>query len=240
MFAIIKVGGDKLTFHYRHRKALLIGASLIVLIVLSTTFCYFQYGRSSSIENDTVDFLATNTKEDQTPKEEEPVVQELYYVDVKGYVANPGLYQLPKGSRVMDALMAAGGVLENGDLTVLNLGKKIYDEMVIVVYSQEEVANFTQTKELEELRNEACQNQVETPNDACIEEDAASTTTTKVSINEATLEEFMSLPGIGESKAQEIIHYREEHGPFENIEEIQEVPGIGEALFAKIKDLIIL
>ena len=116
--------------------------------------------------------------------------------------------------------------------------------MVIIVYSYDEVANFTETLEKEKTEQEACLNQNEITNDACIEDNSTTSTSKvidgsiKVSINTATLEELMQLPGIGETKAKAIIEYRNKVGSFKNIEELKEVNGIGDSTFDDIKENI--
>ena len=136
----------------------------------------------------------------------------------------------------------AGGVTSDADTSVLNLSKKLKDEMVIIVYSYEQVSNFKVIKQEELVVQEQCQvgiNDIE--NDACIEEKQEEVNrNTKVSINTGTLEELMTLEGIGESKAKAIIEYREANGNFEKIEDLLNVSGIGESVFAKIKENITL
>ena len=130
----------------------------------------------------------------------------------------------------------AGGLTENADTSVLNLSKKIEDEMVIIVYSKQEVIDFKKTKEIEKQVEEKCKNSNETLiNGACIEIEEK--TSTKVNINTASKEELMTLSGIGESKAEDIIKYREKE-QFVSIEDIKKVSGIGDSLFAKIKENI--
>ena len=103
---------------------------------------------------------------------------------------------------------------------------------------------FTATKEKEEIEQEACLSQNGIQNDACIKDSTDDTSSSsvvisgKVSLNTATLDELMTLPGIGEAKAQSIIEYREEVGAFQNIEELKEVSGIGDAIFDQIKENI--
>ena len=99
--------------------------------------------------------------------------------------------------------------------------------MVIIIYSNEEVENFSKTKEIENQIQENCvkPNEESLKNDACITENETSTTT-KISINTATLEELQTLPGIGEEKAKNIISYREENGPFTSIEDLTKISGI--------------
>ena len=116
--------------------------------------------------------------------------------------------------------------------------------MVIIVYNYDEVNSFTETLEKEKIEQEACLNQNGITNDACIEdnsEDDSSSSVVisgKISLNTATKEELMMLPGIGDAKADSIIKYREEVGAFQSIEELKEVSGIGDAIFDQIKENI--
>ena len=145
------------------------------------------------------------------------------------------MYSLPPASRILDVIEKAGGLTENADISVINLSKKIQDEMVIIIYSKEEVLNFEKTKEKEKIVQSSCIQKEENAlkNDACI---TNQTVQGKISINTATLQELMTLPGIGESKAKDILSYREKNGPFQKIEDIMNISGIGESLFVKIKE----
>lgn len=171
-------------------------------------------------------------------KKETP--KEIVKVDIKGEINKPGIYSLSSESRVIDVIEKAGGLTKNANTTVINLSKKIIDEMVIIIYSNSEVKNFEKTKEKEQQVQEFCiqKDQNALKNDACITENT--TTSSKVSINNASLEQLQTLPGIGESKAKDIISYREQNGPFTKIEDITKVSGIGENVFTKIKDYITL
>lgn len=162
-----------------------------------------------------------------------------YKVDLKGEVNNPGIYTLKKGSRVIDVIEAGGGLTENANTEVINLSKKISDEMVIIIYSNYEVREFSKTKEIEEKVQNKCVQKDENAlrNDACITSNNSSKVQGKININIASKDELMTLTGIGESKANDIIKYREEH-KFNTIEDIKEVSGIGDSLFAKIKENI--
>ena len=175
-------------------------------------------------------------------KKEKQKSSEIYFkVDIKGQVNNPGIYSLKEGSRVIDVIEASGGLTENANTTVINLSKKIEDEMVIIIYSNEEVNNFSKTKEVEKQVIEKCIKKDENSlqNDACINQsnEQSNTDNNLININTATQEELMTLSGIGESKAKDIITYRSENA-FTSIEDIKNVPGIGESLFAKIKENI--
>ena len=146
-----------------------------------------------------------------------------------------------KNSVVIDVIEKAGGLTEKANTTVINLSKKITDEMVIIVYSNDEVKDFAKTKKLEEQLQAQCVQKEENSlkNDACICSENIKTQI-KVSINNATVEVLTTLSGIGEGKAKDIINYRTENGPFKKIEDLMNVPGIGESLFAKIKENITL
>ncbi len=174
-------------------------------------------------------------------KEKTSSSETLFKVDIKGQVNNPGIYSLKEGSRVIDVIEASGGLTENANTTVINLSKKIEDEMVIIIYSNEEVNNFSKTKEIEKQVIENCTKKDENSlkNDACINTstEESNNNNKMININSATQEELMTLPGIGESKAKDIITYRTEK-PFTSIEDVKNVPGVGESLFAKIKENI--
>lgn len=188
------------------------------------------------------------------PKEEEiieePLLEEIetsvthnmIQVDIKGAVKNPGVYQMGSDSRVQDVIEKSGGLLENAFLNTINLSKKLEDEMVIIIYTKEEINHFIEdeTRTLKQENTCICPKIV---NDACIEKSITNkevTDSKKISLNQGTKEDFESLTGIGSSKAEAIIQYREEHGKFEDIEEIKNVSGIGEATFEKIKDNLTL
>lgn len=194
------------------------------------------------------------------PKKEELIIEEpllekmeeipktdFIQVDIKGAVQRPGVYEMSENERVQDVIKKSGGLLENAFLNTINLSKKLEDEMVIIIYTKEEIDNFME----EETRTLKQENTCICPkidNDACIKEAITNITTNKteqtiskqVSLNNGTKADFETLPGIGPSKASAIIEYRTLHGKFENIEEIKKVSGIGEATFEKIKDYLTL
>ena len=108
--------------------------------------------------------------------------------------------------------------------------------MVIVINTTDEINNLLKEKEEERIAADICLKESSKYN-CCIEEEQS--TTSKISINNSSVEELMTLPGIGKMKAENIINYRTNNGPFKSIEEITKVEGIGESLYAQIKDLII-
>lgn len=235
-----------MTFKYRYRKQIIISILFFLFICSITIGILFssREKKPSKKEKNSSILLTEKKKTKKKKAVEKDDPKEEIMVDVKGEVVNSGIYQLKKGSRVIDAIHLAGGLTQNGDTSVLNLSKKLEDEMVIIVYSYYEVSNFKQTKETEAVVRQNCitgRNGVS--NDACIllEDDTKEDKDNqKVSINQASIEELMSLSGVGEAKAKSIIEYRNQHGGFQKIEELKEVSGIGDALFDKIKEDITL
>lgn len=152
------------------------------------------------------------------------------YVHVCGQVACPGVYLLPAGSRLYEAIEAAGGLSENGAGELLNQAARIEDGQQIYVPSREEAAQLQAGQSVSNM-GEAGQN-VSAPGASGPSDDG------KIDLNRATREQLMTLSGIGEAKADSIIAYREVHGGFRKIEELMEVDGIKEGVFNKVKDQI--
>lgn len=185
---------------------------------------------------------------------------ETYSVDIKGAIKKPGVYKVVKNSRVNDVIEIAGGLTKNAYTDNINLSKKINDEMVIYVYTKNQYKN--KNKNMLETKETCLCSQEDAQITAClengnslIEQDKYSkiddkdegnnnvkseSSNTLININKATKSEFMTLPGIGESKAESILKYREAYGNFKSIEEIKNVSGIGDALFEQIQALIIV
>ena len=196
--------------------------SLIVLIVIY--ICIFKDEKVSAKEIE-------KNNDDNT-----------IYVDIKGAVNNPGVYEMKPGSRVIDVIIKAGDLKEDADTSIINLSKLVTDEMYIIVYTKEEIFAYKDriipskkiVKEIEEKI--ICP---DTDNDACITSNDSVTSINNglVNINNASLEELQTLPGIGEGKAKKIIEYRENNS-FKSIEDIKNVSGIGDSLYEKIKDHI--
>jgi len=134
-------------------------------------------------------------------------------VHVAGKVRTPGVVTLPKGSRVLDAVDAAGGALDGVDLTGLNLARQVADGEQVLVG-------------------------VTPPPGTDVAGGASNATADLVNLNTATSEQLDALPGIGPALAGRILAWREEHGRFGSVEELQEVSGIGPARFAELADLV--
>lgn len=154
---------------------------------------------------------------------------ETLWVHICGYVKKPGIYELPKGSRVYDCLMAAGGFLSGADETTLNLADYLQDGTKIYVPGLTADIDMTEPIWGSSLQMQA--GSVSTKSEML-------SASGKININTATAEQLQTLPGIGEKRAREIIAYRESNGPFGTIEDIQNISGIKTAIYSKIKDLI--
>lgn len=168
-------------------------------------------------------------------------------VDIKGQVKHPGVYEMNKNDRINDVIKKAGGLTDSANVDYINLSKKIEDEMVIFIYSDYEISKMKDEEKIEEskpiLEDENLIKSNNVFNKKNDEKTSDNTTSEgvkvngKVNINTASLEELMTLTGVGESKAKAIIEYREKN-KFKSIEEIKEVRGIGDSIFDKIKENI--
>ncbi len=142
-----------------------------------------------------------------------------FYVHICGEVVSPGVYELKEGSRVFQAIEIAGGVTDQAAAEYLNMAEQVRDGMKIVVPGKEEVEAAKARGEIS-LQAEA----------------SSDVQRSKVNLNTATKEELMTLRGIGEAKAADILKYRDSHGGFQKIEDIMKISGIKDAAFQKIKD----
>lgn len=200
---------------------------IIVVIILFYLLIPKEKEEIEEIEETIIPVLESNP---------EPLV-EIIKVEIKGEVVSPGVYELPVNSRVIDLINLAGGLTEHAVLANINQAKKLVDEMVVVIYNQNDL--------VEQVRTEYVYLECTCPevkNDACIEEEKVEENNqnienTKISINTASLEELMTLSGIGEKTATKIIEYRKEN-LFKKLEDIKNVSGIGDSLYEKIKDYI--
>jgi len=173
---------------------------LLLLILVGGALFYLRWPRPTPIE-----IIEPTPAPASTPGE--------IGVYVVGAVINPGVYFLPHGSRVADALEAAGGPIEEADLARVNLAKRVYDEEQIYVPQLGE----------------------ESPP---LSPPSGGQAGGKININTTTAAELEALPGIGPVLAQRIVDYRKANGPFAAIEDIKSVRGIGDAIFEGVKELI--
>ncbi|MFW3654475.1 helix-hairpin-helix domain-containing protein [Vagococcus fluvialis] len=162
---------------------------------------------------DTTDLIAENEKENND------VVK--MYVDIKGAVKLPGMYEVTSDMRVLNVIDMAGGLKETADDSQVNFSQRIEDQMVIYI-----------PVEGEELSETAIAGTNSNTANISKDEDG------KVNLNQATKEELMTLSGVGEKKAEKIIEYREENGSFKTIEDLKNVNGFGEKSFESLEKYI--
>ena len=180
------------------------------------------------------DALADNTEKTENIETND---SQSFVVYVSGYVNNPGVYELSAGSRVIDAIDAAGGYSKEAYDNYLNLASLISDGQMIYVPSEEEVESGSIERGVASGADGSGVGGV-TGGNGGGNGGNSSGSGALVNINQASKEELMTLPGIGESKADKIIAYREANGRFNSPEGIMEISGIKDGLYNKIKDKI--
>lgn len=194
--------------------------------------------------------------------------KDIKYCDIKGNVKNPGVYEIKDNYTINDIIKASGGLKDNSYTNNINLSKKVTDEMVIYINSNEEINNIKKLNNcncnpiitykkcehntITSTRTRTSTTQVKnitetTSTKVTSNRTSNKTTTTKtttkpitkiINLNECTYEDLLEINGLGPSKAEKIIEYRNTNGKFTKIEDIMNVKGIGESLFEKIKDFI--
>lgn len=204
----------------RERKLVVGGLlGLVALVFIYLSFLQTDKPSESELLNSASSSLVSqSTAQEDYPsssKEEADLV-----VDVKGAVQKEGVYQLPAGSRVDDAIRLAGGLTETADKKSINLAQKLSDGSVVYVASQGENISVISTSS------------------ATNPSDTSGVGTGKVNINRASVSELQTISGIGAKRAQDIIDYRESSGFFKSVEDLQKVSGIGQKTFDKIKEMI--
>ncbi|HDR6267721.1 helix-hairpin-helix domain-containing protein [Bacillus cereus] len=163
--------------------------------------------------------ITMNVQEKEIEKKDKPKISDTkeqkrtIIIDVKGAVSKEGVYEMKEGDRVKDAVQKAGGFLSEVDMKKVNLAQIVQDQMLLYIPSKNESEQgmFTSSKEDGKIR-----------------------------INTAAKEQLEKITGIGSRKAESILKYREEHGPFQKIEDLLEIDGIGAKSLEKIKGQIII
>lgn len=194
--------------------------AIIILVALVVSYVLSLDNKDVSAEN--VEITKTDVAN----------VTSKVYVDIKGSVKKPGVYQVSADSIVWDIVNLSGGFTKNAYTKNINLSKKVKDEMVIYVFSKNEMLKMNENVKTDTTCTTNIINY-----DNCITTEKKETNTVLVNINTASKEELMNVSGIGASKADSIIAYRIKT-PFSKIEDIMNVSGIGESLFDKIKKYI--
>jgi competence protein ComEA len=183
--------------------------SIVIITLASFGYIIMDQGK----EDEKIFVKEANMVKPETSQKSDTQKNSDVYIDIKGQVAKPGVYILKSDNRIQDVINLAGGFLSDAETKSVNLAQKLTDEMVIYVPKKGEIES----------------NVVPTSQQGSVE---------KLNINSADVADFDSLPGIGPSKAKNIIEFRDSQGGFKSIEELKEVNGIGESTFEKLKDLI--
>ena len=158
-------------------------------------------------------------------------------VHICGAVSAPGVYELPAGSRIIDAVEAGGGFLPEADEACCNLAEEIVDGCQIYIMTKSESCADGQTEKKAGIQTSP-DSDMQTTDRNVRSNNAPALENGLVNLNTADVAALMTLPGIGESRAKAIISYREQHGAFAKIEDIMKISGIKQAAFSKIKDKI--
>lgn len=206
----------------KQKIGLILAALLIVILAFIWLFSIYGNDqpkneiKKSQESNNEIEFkLGIKEKENKT-----------IMVDISGEIITPGVVKLPEGSRIIDAIIAAGGKTEDADLSKVNLAYILDDgvQLYIPRYNEKLEKEIVQTE----------------PGVGIIQEGINTTSKkdSKVNINIANKEKLATLPGIGEGTAEKIIEYRSKTGKFKTIDEIKKIPGIGESKFKSLKDKI--
>lgn len=190
-----------------------VGAGLIILVCLASFFMLRPKEKAPAfpVVEDVTQVVTEREDESSSAISQE---SDKILVDVKGAVASEGVYELVDGDRVRDAIELAGGLSSEADKQSINFAQKLTDEAVVYVAKIGEIDHSTAT-------------QMPTGN--------SPSPSGKVNINKATATDLMTVSGIGEKRAQDIISYREEHGKFSTLDELTNVSGIGAKTLEKLQ-----
>lgn len=219
---------ENLLYYWQKNKLKITLYCSVALTILVASLSFFLINSKYEKNNETIEPINILSKVEEKEKENIKL-DETIKIDIKGQIKTPGVYELPKDSRIIDAIEYAGGLLENAYTECINLSKILEDEEIIMIYNWKELNNNTlntlnKTCTIQNTSNGNIENKNESLN-------------TLVNINTASKEELMTLNGIGESKALNIIEYRT-NNKFKNKEDLKKVSGIGETIYEKIKDNI--
>lgn len=222
------------------KKEKIVGS--IAILCISVVFILIGYTMSTPKENVTaMDYkdIFVETEKTSEKKDTEKVIsvkpsnnnnndndnnteESNIKVDIKGAVKNPGVYEIRIGSRITDLIKLAGGTTADADLDATNLSSRLNDENCIVIYK------IGEAEKIKSIQSNT--------NSSAISNSDKSIAI--VNINTANKEELKTLTGIGDSKADAIIKYREENGGFKSVEELMKVSGIGEKTLEKFFDKV--
>ena len=209
----MKINKEEIVMFFKQNIKSIVLAFFCSVVVIGIGFYYFNHSKTENYN----DISFSNHKSDRIDNEEknDDKQDEKIFVDVKGAVKNPGVFETTKDKRIKDLIDVAGGLLDDADTSTLNLSQKVKDQMVIYVLKHGE-----KPKQMSEIGT------------------TSSSSGDVININTANKEQLMKISGVGKTKAEAIIEHREKNGDFKKKEDITKVRGIGKATFEKIKDKI--
>ena len=202
---------DVVLFFRQNVKSIILAFVCSLVLIIGGLF-YFNQNKTEDYSG--VSFSNISNETNNKDEKAEDKHDEKIFVDVKGAVKHPGVFETTKDKRVKDLIEEAGGLLDDADTSTLNLSQKVKDQMVIYVLKHGE-----KPKQISDSGT-------------------SSSSGDAININTANLEQLMKISGVGKTKAEAIISYREKNGDFKKKEDITKVRGIGKATFEKIKDKI--
>ena len=202
---------DVVLFFRQNVKSIILAFVCSLIVIIGGLF-YFNQSKTEDYSG--VSFSNTSNETNNKDEKAEDKHDEKIFVDVKGAVKHPGVFETTKDKRVKDLIEEAGGLLDDADTSTLNLSQKVKDQLVIYVLKHGE-----KPKQISDSGTSSSSGDV-------------------ININTANLEQLMKTSGVGKTKAEAIISYREKNGDFKKKEDITKVRGIGKATFEKIKDKI--
>ena len=202
---------DVILFFRQNVKSIILAFVCSLVMIIGGLF---YYNKSKTEDYSGVSFSNTSNETNDKDEKAENKHDEKIFVDVKGAVKHPGVFETTKDKRVKDLIEEAGGLLDDADTSTLNLSQKVKDQMVIYVLKHGE-----KPKQISDVGISSSNGDV-------------------ININTANKEQLMKISGVGKTKAEAIISYREKNGDFKKKEDITKVRGIGKATFEKIKDKI--
>lgn len=202
---------DVVLFFRQNVKSIILAFVCSLVLIIGGLF-YFNKNKTEDYSG--VSFSNISNETNNKDEKAENRHDEKIFVDVKGAVKHPGVFETTKDKRVKDLIEEAGGLLDDADTATLNLSQKVKDQMVIYVLKHGE-----KPKQISDGGS-------------------SSSNTDVININTANKEQLMKISGVGKTKAEAIISYREKNGDFKKKEDITKVHGIGKATFEKIKDKI--
>lgn len=211
------------------QKIFIITFIVIFILVLVYTIWNLTNSKDSYIDVDE-DLMINNSSTNNTIQNNInngiiEATSEKIVIYIIGSVGTPGIYELNVNSRVSDAVNAAGGLLEDADLSKINLAFKLEDGQKITIPSINDKTNEEVTYE----------DFITSEPGNIISDSSSNNSNTKININTASQTELESLPGVGPSIAEKIINYRTENGNFKSIDDLKNVSGIGESKYNEIK-----